>query len=706
MQLVPTSSNAALLFLLAAPALCMPGLGVNIHTTAPAPGEAALMRSAGFGTVRMDLHWHDTETAPGVYDFAPYDRLMTALEAERIRPLLILNYGHPGYDAGHAPASPAARQAFARWAAAAAARYSGRGVLWEIYNEPNLAHFWRPEPDAEAYVALVEATAAAIRAVAPGETIIGPASSGIDLAFLEECFRLGLLRHVDAVTVHPYRHHEPESAAGDYRRLRALIARYAPAGKELSVLCGEWGYSAAWAGYDSRKQALMLARMALTNAAARIPLTIWYDWRNDGPDASDPEHNFGLLGLDGRPKPAFQAAAALANELGGYDYHLRLETGRADEYVLLFKSAAGVKLAAWTTSPRPRRIGLPVSPGAFRAVDWLGTELPAIAAGEAGLELELTQEPVLLEPLGANPNLGLAGEWQALPHTLRVEAPAEVELSTNLASRGLQVLRNEGGCEVTLELPLAAGRVWRQAVWLEVANPLSLTVTPQLTQVAKPFGGALNGELQAGEVQTAVQLPEGEAVRSYSLPEGAVELREEMGRVLAAAPRRRFFAAGSLEGARPVSDGDPAVAAASIVTPGCPEGLGDADCASVEIQLGSGARFIRFVPPAGNPAIPEGAGALGAWIHGDGSGMILRLRFLGADGQAFQPAGMAVVWRGWRWVEIPIRGDEARLASWGGAADGQPRGPFQLDTLLLVDKPGPQPFEGRIAVSAMFWIGG
>ena len=331
----------------------------------------------------MDLHWHDTETRPGHYDFTPYDRLVAALAAEGIRPLFILNYGHPVYDEGRAPASPSARAAFARWAAAAVARFRGRGILWEIYNEPNLGHFWKPAPDSSAYVALVRATAAAIQAVAPGETIIGPASSGVDLGFLEDCFKHGLLEHLDAVTVHPYRHHEPESVLEDYRRLRALIARYAPAGKDIPILCGEWGYSSAWDGFDEHKQALMLSRLFLTNTAARIPLTVWYDWRNDGVSAAEPEHNFGLLAQNGSPKPAWRAASTLARELDGFEFHMRLETGRSDEFVLLFKSSGGIKLAAWTTSPRPRRVALPVSAGLLRAVDWLGVELPLLEAGAA-----------------------------------------------------------------------------------------------------------------------------------------------------------------------------------------------------------------------------------------------------------------------------------------------------------------------------------
>jgi hypothetical protein len=46
-------------------------VGVNIHFTAGQPGEMDELRDAGFGFVRMDFSWGDTEKQSGVYDFFP-----------------------------------------------------------------------------------------------------------------------------------------------------------------------------------------------------------------------------------------------------------------------------------------------------------------------------------------------------------------------------------------------------------------------------------------------------------------------------------------------------------------------------------------------------------------------------------------------------------------------------------------------------------
>ena len=112
-----------------------------------------MLAAAGFRFVRMDFGWDATERDKGRYDFSAYDRLLAALEPHKIRAMLILDYSNRHYDQGLSPQSDEGRRAFARWAAAAAKHFRGRGVVWEMYNEPNIG-FWRPKPDVQQYVKL------------------------------------------------------------------------------------------------------------------------------------------------------------------------------------------------------------------------------------------------------------------------------------------------------------------------------------------------------------------------------------------------------------------------------------------------------------------------------------------------------------------------------------------------------------------------
>jgi hypothetical protein len=381
-------------------------LGVNIHFTDPQPGELEMLARAGFRWVRMDFAWEGTEREKGKYDFRPYERLLAALEKHRLRAVLILDYSNPHYDRGLSPASEEGRQAMARWAAAAVRHFRGRGALWEMYNEPNI-FFWKPKPDVEAYSKLALAVGRAIRAAEPGEAYIGPATSEVDFRFLEACFKAGLLEYWSAVSVHPYRQKGPETAAADYARLRGLIAQYAPKGKQIPILSAEWGYSAAWKDFDETKQGKMLPRQWLVNLANDVPLSIWYDWHDDGTDPKEPEHHFGTVGHayhTGRepvydPKPAYRAAEALTTALGGFQFKRRLAIGGGEDYVLLFAKGEEVRLAAWTASGSPRAVQVAAREGAkFKVTGHTGQVRPPLVAGQTGLSISLTDAPLYLVP--------------------------------------------------------------------------------------------------------------------------------------------------------------------------------------------------------------------------------------------------------------------------------------------------------------------
>jgi polysaccharide biosynthesis protein PslG len=337
------------------------GLGVNIHFTDPRPGEMRMLAQAGFRWVRMDFHWASIEKERGRYDFSAYDRLLASLAPYGIRALFIFDYTHPLYDDDLAPHTDVGRQAFAQFATAAVQHFRGHGILWEMWNEPNLKQFWNPEPNVADYAALAISVGKAIRAVAPEESYIGPATSRLNMPFLEGCFKAGLLDYWSAVSVHPYRRVDPESTAFEYAELRRIIAHYAPAGKRIPIYSGEWGYSDIAERLSLERQGQFLPRQYLNNLLNDVPLSIWYDWHDDGADAKECEHHFGTVlypyheGHDPvyDPKPAYLAARALTTELSGYRLVRRLPTDSPDDYILEFAKGDALKYAVWTRSATP-----------------------------------------------------------------------------------------------------------------------------------------------------------------------------------------------------------------------------------------------------------------------------------------------------------------------------------------------------------------
>jgi hypothetical protein len=387
------------------------GFGVNIDFTDPLPGEIKMLSEGGFRWVRMDLKWDLTETERGRYDFSPYDRLLTALQPYNIHTLFILDYGNPLYDNGAPPRTEATRQAFARWAVAAAKYFSGRGALWEVYNEPNHSMFWPPKSNVQEYIELGRAVGRAFREHVPNEKLIGPATSEIDFSFLESCFKAGLLEYWSAVSVHPYRRSDPETAAADYCRLRELIETYASVAKAgsvserrgIQIISSEWGYSSVWRGLNEDKQGELLARAWLTNAANGISLSIWYDWRDDGSNQDEPEHHFGTVSRsyhdDREPvydaKPAYLAAKMLTTFLNGYRFERRLDLLSDEDYVLVFRKGDAFRFAAWTTGSS-HQVVLPLNMGQYTVMKHTGQEIDRLRSDQKGLRITLTNAPSYL----------------------------------------------------------------------------------------------------------------------------------------------------------------------------------------------------------------------------------------------------------------------------------------------------------------------
>jgi hypothetical protein len=382
--------------------------GVNIDFTDPQPGEMKMLAGAGFRWVRMDLKWDATETQRGRYDFAAYDRLLAALDHEHVRVLLILDYGNPLYDNGAPPRKEETRKAFVRWAIAAAGHFSGRGVLWEVYNEPNHELFWPPQPKASEYVSLALEVGRAFQRSLPGEKLIGPAVSGVDLEFLEACFRSGLLKYWSAVSIHPYRREGPETAGYDYRRVRELIDKYTPPGQQaVPLISGEWGYSTAWENVSATRQGELLARSWLINVANGVQLSIWYDWKNDGTDPRNPEHNFGTVayayrahaGRPFEPKPAYLAAMTLTSFLDGFSFTTRLPMRSNENYVLSFSKGDEIRLAAWTTAKVTHEVEIPIATGSYTVVDCFGKEVRTFRLVKSPLKISLSNTPIYVKKI-------------------------------------------------------------------------------------------------------------------------------------------------------------------------------------------------------------------------------------------------------------------------------------------------------------------
>ncbi|MDG3006930.1 cellulase family glycosylhydrolase [Paludisphaera mucosa] len=689
------------------------GFGVNIHFTDPAAGEMERFAEGGFKWVRMDFHWEGVEREPGKYDFSAYDRLVGHLDKVGARAYFIFDYGHRRYDEGLSPHTPEGRAAFAAFAKAGAAHFKGRKVIWEIWNEPNIS-FWKPQPNADDYAKLANETARAVHAGDPDAFIMAPASSAFPWDFFETLFASGILEHIDAVSVHPYRESHPETAAEDYGRLRSMIARYASPGRRmLPIVSGEWGYSTAEKRFSEDEQARYIVREYLSNLANGVNLSIFYDWKDDGPDPKENEHRFGTVHQDLSPKPSFLAAKRLMQTLRGYGYRHRLQGANSAEWKLLFQKKAdgSAAIVSWTTDANAPDAARTPSIRLVKNSDPDAADLRTLAAivVEAGPLVEGRDAPPKLQaringsqPKAAELEFRVAGTSEKLPATSHsIGGVQTVELS--LPAHPMRTPRRDVPLEISYKgrpLPaLAALQVWR-------IDPLSLAVAPRGSEFEAvianpsklPFRSRLVARNRDGEetASAVVAIGKGEAEGRASLEVKASEVDFALVDADGAAVVEPI--SGRFERLLGPSHRDMQGAFEAVLfvdnaaTPGKPleasmtsVGGRSERTLQVPFRFDPGWRYLGVQPRRPLP-IPAKAREVLFWIKGDDSHAYLRCRIRDASGQTFQPDLGRLDGDGWRIVRIPLDGS-APGGHWGGAGDGVPHLPLAWESVLLLDSP-------------------
>lgn len=726
-------------------------LGVNIHFTGRNDKHVAKIAEGGFKFIRMDFWWSGIETKKGVYDFTAHEQLLESLTERGIRPIFILDYGNPLYDEGLSPHTDEGRAAFARFAAAGVAHFKGRGVVWELWNEPNGGMFWKPTPNAEDYVKLAKVVYPAVKKADPDAVLIAPALACWEFKYLEEAFKLGLLNHLDAVSVHPYGSAQPEDAYRYYETVRALIRMYGPKGRQIPVVSGEWGYS-SFKGFTVDQQGQYLAREFLVNLANRISVSIWYDWVDDGPDPNEKEHHFGTLYLDFSEKPAYKAMQTLTAQLRGYRFAARMDGASDDDYLILFSNGDQTCLAAWTTG-KPHKIALPVDAARFSVASLLG-DASELAARNGKLEFEVSESVRYIKPVGVSKRWLTEAGWSPSVREFMGKNGLSLVITSAIDSKAPKYEFVAGGKK------LEARRLGAGFTVPHVANgsaKSSLTLVARVPELREPLRRTIEFENldapiievappSAETLMIAVSLPEyysGRPIKGklhvyncrgiklkntwapVSLnadasremlklklserPTGifsfAIKLVDDAGRDLVVVPPRRYalvetFADGKpgeeVKGYSVLTGGDAKVGGSGRLSyVESPQWGPGSVCAKLDYTLETGWKYVQITPksPLSISGKPNSAKI---WIKGQKNSAPARLRLAGVDDQTFQYKYGTLETRQWEILTVNLQSRD--VIHWGASNDGVVRYPLMWDTLLLVDNLPSKSFTGEVFV--------
>lgn len=341
----------------------------------PTDGEKNQVVSGGFKFFRKGVYWSKVETTKGVYGFSYYDGLINGLIAKGLTPYITLFSGNSLYgETQNQILTGTGRAGFANFAAAVASHYT-QANYFEVWNEPNNSFFWVTQPSVQAYCQLVAAVAPAVKTARPSAKIVGPALAGpnIDYNWLEQAFQNGLLNNIDCLAVHPYRpaSSPPETVLPEYQQVRAYIQQYAPAGKQIAILGGEWGYhtDTTTSGTTPDVQAQYAARMFLIEMSIGMPFYNWYQWIDGSSDPTSTDH-YGLFDTTKAAKPSYTAFQTISTVLSGYAFQQAIPYIDKTVYVFKFANSSGkVAYALWTTgSGGTIQVPLPAGSGTVYSI--------------------------------------------------------------------------------------------------------------------------------------------------------------------------------------------------------------------------------------------------------------------------------------------------------------------------------------------------
>jgi hypothetical protein len=273
------------------------------YSRAQIDGQLSALRRTGATVARSDALWEAAELGPplgGVhhYDWRFDDNIAASLSAHGLKWLPIVDYtaSWAASVASQEHSPPRSDADFAAFAAALTARYRAGGAFWrghpelaaqpvdtfEIWNEPDVAPFWVPDPDAARYAELYATARAAVTRVDPNARVIigglGHLGSFLPAMLVAHPALLG---HIDGVGMHPYAS-TPTKVLSAVATARAVMRRLGLGGVPLYVTEVGWSTSPPgdpkWAPERLRPAYIERTFATFGHTDCGIAAAILYSW--------------------------------------------------------------------------------------------------------------------------------------------------------------------------------------------------------------------------------------------------------------------------------------------------------------------------------------------------------------------------------------------------------------------------------------------
>ncbi len=332
-------------------------ISVQINPSKISDQQLAAIKDAGFEYVRFGQR-------PPVNDNTQdFSELLDRLRKAQLKPLITLFGGATVWEQPKrmmpATMTPLdAADKFSRFALDTMQQHKDPDILWELWNEPDISRFLKPDMLQTALVPAIQKICAAL------EQDKSPVKKNVfgfgfakmpnlqDNAPTNKLLAISVQDCLSGVSVHPYRA-VPETVVGDAANTRQLLEKYGKG--ELPMIASEWGYSNFAPVRDQDGQAQLVLREYLSTIMAGIPLLNIYQWQDTGTNRTDREQNFGLTDSAGQAKLVLPALKHLLSTLK--DTQLADSRQVGESYQLTLNSQPGAKVkrsvhVVWNNSLR------------------------------------------------------------------------------------------------------------------------------------------------------------------------------------------------------------------------------------------------------------------------------------------------------------------------------------------------------------------
>jgi hypothetical protein len=254
--------------------------GAQIYASDDIPRSLGLIADVGGGLVRTFTDFTDA-------DLVRLDALMPAARALDLRVVVLTS----------TTLQPVDLASYAAYCVMLQKRYAAYAPIWEIWNEPNLAAYWRATPNVGDYSRLALAVGQALRSAGATDIWTG-GTSGLDAGWVHGLVENGVFSTLTGCGVHSY---EPVGGAlTHYLQVRALL----PSGIDLRTT--ETGVP------TGANQKDFLTGMWFIHRRLSLPTMIWVEFRDGTAGASGPDSfPYGLVTADYTPKLNYYAAKEL-----------------------------------------------------------------------------------------------------------------------------------------------------------------------------------------------------------------------------------------------------------------------------------------------------------------------------------------------------------------------------------------------------------